>query len=411
MKQSQLFTKVSKGVQKDDISVNAQLLIRAGFIDKLMAGIYSFLPLGFLVLKKIEKIIREEMQAIGARELLLPALHPKEIWQESGRWETPEMFKLKSHQDKDYGLGWTHEEVITPLVKKFVQSYRDLPVYVYQIQDKFRDELRAKSGLLRGIEFIMKDLYSFHTSEQDLDSYYEKVKAAYFKIFERCGLGKDIFLTLASGGTFSQYSHEFQTSTPYGEDEIYLCPTCKVAVNKEIIKDHSFCPKCKKKELEVRKSIEVGNIFKLKEKYTQIFDFKFKDKTGKDEFVLMGCYGIGLGRLMGAIVEVHHDAAGVRWPEEVAPFRVHLIKIGDSSGVKAAADKIYDDLQKKSIEVLYDDREAKTPGEKFAEADLIGIPIRLVISEKTLKADSVELKKRTEGSVELIKISKIKDHV
>lgn len=412
MKQSQLFTKVLREAPKDEPSVNSQFLIRAGFIDKLMAGVYSYLPLGLLVLEKIENIINEEMQKIGGQKVLLPALHPKENWAKTGRWSQAEMFKLKNRQDKDYSLGWTHEEIITPLVKKFVHSHKDLPVYVYQIQDKFRDELRVKSGLLRGVEFMMKDLYSFHADEKDLDNFYETVKEAYFKIFKRCGLGQDTFLTLASGGTFSQYSHEFQTVTPYGEDEIHLCPKCSVAVNKEIIENHPFCPQCKSKNLEVKKAIEVGNIFKLKEKYTQAFDFKFKDKKGQDQIVLMGCYGIGLGRLMGAVVEIHHDAKGIIWPETVAPFRVHLIQIGDSPKVKKTTEKLYQDLQKAGgIEVLYDDREDQSVGEKFAEADLIGIPLRLVVSERTLEQNCVEFKKRSADKVKLVKISKILKNV
>lgn len=412
MRQTEIFTKALKEAPKDELSINAQLLIRAGFVDKLMAGVYSYLPLGFKVFKKIENIIREEINNIGGQELFLPVLHPKALWEKTGRWQYDEMFKLKNREAKEFGLGWTHEEIITPLVKNFVNSYKDLPIYVYQIQDKFRDELRSKSGLLRGREFVMKDLYSFHASEKDLDEYYEKVKTAYFKIFERCGLGKDTFLTLASGGTFSQYSHEFQTITPAGEDEIYFCPQCNLGINKEIIQqEKNQCPECGNKELEVKKSIEVGNIFKLKDKYTRPFNFEFKDKSGNGNPVLMGCYGIGLGRLMGTIVEVHNDTRGIIWPEEVAPFRVHLIKIGESSEVEKTAEELYRDLQKKGIEVLYDDREGKTAGEKFAEADLIGIPTRLVVSEKTLKADSVELKKRAEEKFEMVKISKVKDYV
>lgn len=407
MKQSQLFTKVSKEAPKDEKSVNAQFLERAGFVDKLMAGVYSFLPLGLIVLGKIENIIREEMKKIGGQEVLLPALHPKEIWEKTLRWQTPGMFKLKSRQDKEYGLGWTHEEVITPLVQKFVNSYKDLPVFVFQIQDKFRDELRAKSGLLRGTEFTMKDFYSFHADEKDMDGYYETVKKAYFNVFKRCGLGENTFLTLASGGTFSKYSHEFQTVTQYGEDEIFLCPECRTAVNKEIIQEHSLCPECGNKNLEHKTSIEVGNIFKLKDRYTKAFDFKFRDKDGKEKIVLMGCYGIGPSRVMGAIVEVSHDDKGIIWPKETAPFQVHLLSLGKQK----ESEKIHEDLQKQGIEVLYDDREDKTPGEKFAEADLIGVPLRIVVSERTLKENSVEIKERGEEKTKLIKISELKKYV
>jgi len=423
MRQSQLFTETQKEAPKDEKSINAQLLIRAGFVDKLMAGVYSYLPLGFLVLKKIENIIREEMQKIGGQEVFLPALHPKENWIRTNRWKYKEMFKLKSRSGKDYSLGWTHEEIITPLVKKFVKSYKDLPVFVYQIQNKFRDEFRAKSGLLRGVEFLMKDLYSFHQDEEDLSKYYEKVKKAYFQIFKRCGLGKKTYLTLASGGAFSQYSHEFQAVTPYGEDTIYLCPKCKLAINKEIIEEEKYqCPRCQSKKLEIKRAIELGNIFKLKDKFSRAFDFTFIDREGKKKPILMGCYGIGLSRLMGAIVEVYHDEKGICWPKEVAPFQIHLISLAKTSSqhetrsalpgtviknratVKKIAEKLYQDLQKEKIEVLYDDREDKTPGEKFADCDLIGIPMRVVVSEKTLAKNSVEIKKRDKKETKLIKI-------
>lgn len=414
MRQSELFTKTLREVPKDEKSINAQLLIRAGFIDKLMAGVYSFLPLGFLVLKKIENIIRQEMNKIGGQEVFLPALHPKENWLKTSRWRYEEMFKLKSRLGKDLSLGWTHEEIITPLVKKFVKSYKDLPLYVYQIQDKFRDELRVKSGLLRGVEFVMKDLYSFHQNEEDLDKYYEKIKKAYFQIFKRSGLEKQTFLTLASGGTFSKYSHEFQTVTPYGEDTIYLCQKCKLAINKEIIKKEKYqCSKCHNKKLEIKRAIEVGNIFKLKDKFSRAFDFTFVDKGGGRKPVLMGCYGIGLPRLMGAIVEIHHDEKGIIWPREVAPFQAHLISISSTKPgkVEKVAEKLYQNLQKEGIEVLYDDREDKTAGEKFADADLIGIPFRIVISEMTLKQNSVEIKKRAEKKIKLVKMSNVKSQM
>ena len=407
MRQSQLFTKTIKETPREEISVNAQLLIRAGFIDKLMAGVYSYLPLGFRVFKKIENIIREEMNRIGGQEVLMPALHPKNLWEKTDRWQYPEMFKLKSREGKDYSLGWTHEEIITPLVQKFVKSYKDLPVFVYQIQDKFRDELRAKSGLLRGVEFIMKDLYSFHKDENDLDEYYEKVKRAYFKIFQRCGIKKQTFLTLASGGAFSDYSHEFQTITPAGEDIIYLCQKCKIAVNKEIIEKTKYqCPDCKNKELKIHKAIEVGNIFQLGDRFTRVFDFQFRDRDDKEKYPVMGCYGIGLGRLIGAIVEVSHDEKGIIWPKEVAPFQIHLIKIENNKKLEKTAEKIYKDLQQNNIEVLYDDRD-KSPGEKFVEADLIGIPYRIVISERTLKNNCVEIKERSRKKASLIKMNRL----
>jgi prolyl-tRNA synthetase len=409
MRQSQLFTKTIKQAPKDEKSINSRLLIRAGFVDKLMAGVYSYLPLGFLVLKKIENIIREEMNNISAQEVLLPVLHPKKIWDITGRWKYEEMFKLKNRGDKDYSLSWTNEEIITPLIQSFVASYKDLPLYVYQIQDKFRDELRAKSGLLRGVEFIMKDLYSFHADAKDLDKYYEKVKGAYFKIFKRCGLKEKTFLTLASGGAFSKYSHEFQTVTPNGEDTIYFCNKCKLGVNKEIIEKENYgCPECKSKKLEIKKTIEVGNIFKLQDRFSKAFNFKFKDKEGKEKTVLMGCYGIGLGRLMAAIVEVHSDEKGIIWPEEVAPFGIHLISLEGGKRVKKEAEKIYKNLKEEGFKVLYDDREDKSAGEKFVDCDLIGIPVRVLVSEKTLARNSVEIKQRKEKKEKLIKISNSK---
>lgn len=418
MKQSKLFTKTSKEAPAEEKSINAQLLIRGGFIDKLMAGVYSLLPLGFFAFKKIENIIRKEMQNVLGQEVLLPALQPKENWLKTNRWQQEEMFKLKNRVGKDYSLGWTHEEIITPLVKKFVQSYKDLPVCVYQIQDKFRDELRPKAGLLRVVEFVMKDLYSFHSDEKDLNKYYEKVKGAYFKIFKRCGLEKQTFLTLASGGTFSKYSHEFQVITPLGEDTIYLCPKCKLGINKEIIKKENYrCPKCKNKKLEVKKAIEVGNIFKLKDKFSRAFDFTFKDKNGKEKTVQMGCYGIGLGRLMAAIVEVWHDERGIIWPKEISPFQIHLIPIENTKKVKKIAQKLYQDLsntacglglQKTEVEVLYDDREDKSAGEKLVEADLIGIPLRVVVSERTLQRNCLEIKNRSKKEVKLVKIKNLR---
>ncbi len=408
MLQSKLFTKTLKEAPKDEVSINAKFLIRGGFVEKLMTGVYSYLPLGNLVLAKIENIIREEMNNIGGQEVLLPVLHPKDLWSRTGRWQYEEMFKLKSRGGKDFSLGWTHEEIVTPLVQKFVRSYKDLPVFVYQIQNKFRDELRAKSGLLRGVEFMMKDLYSFHKDIKDLDSYYEKVIEAYFQILKRCGLDKKTFLTFASGGAFSKYSHEFQTIAPSGEDEIYFCKKCKLAVNKEIIsEENNQCPKCKNKDLEVKKSIEVGNIFKLGERFSKSFDFHFKDKDDKQKLVQMGCYGIGPSRIMGTIAEVYYDDRGIIWPEEVAPFRVHLVQIENSQKVAKEAEKLYKDLEKEEVEVLYDDRVDKTAGEKFADADLIGIPLRLVVSERTLAKKSVEVKKRGEKEAKLIKISSL----
>jgi len=405
MRQSELFTKTLKTIPKEE-SVSARLLIKGSFIHKLMAGVYSFLPLGFLVLKKIEKIIREEMIKIGAQEVLLPALHPKEIWEKTDRWKYPEMFKLKDRRGREFSLGWTHEEIISFVLSNFVHSKKDLPLAVFQIQTKFRDELRPKAGLLRTKEFIMKDLYSFHVDQEDLDRYYEVVQKAYFKIFERCGIKEKTFLCLASGGAFSEYSHEFQTQTESGEDLIYLCENCKIGVNKEIIQKEKFkCPQCQMKISKTFKGIEVGNIFKLGDKFTKPFNLKIKDKEGKERFIVEGCYGIGLGRLMGAIVEVWHDEKGILWPKEVAPFLIHLIPIEISEKkVINATERIYKNLQKRNFEVLYDDRKEKSVGEKFFDSDLIGIPYRIVVSKKTLKKDCVEIKKRDKKEKKLVKI-------
>jgi prolyl-tRNA synthetase len=408
MRQSKLFTKTFKYFSKEE-SKSAQLLVRGGFIDKLSAGIYSFLPLGFLVLKKIERIIREEMLKIDAQEVLLPALHPKEIWEKTGRWKYPEMFKLKDRSEKEFSLGWTHEEIISFVVAKFVNSFKDLPLAVFQIQDKFRDELRAKAGLLRTKEFIMKDLYSFHENQKDLDKYYDLVKEAYFKIYKRCGIKEKTYLTLASGGAFSEYSHEFQTVTDSGEDIIYFCQNCQIGVNKEIIQKEQFkCPQCKKKIKEILKTIEVGNIFKLGDRFTKPFNLKIKDSQGKEKFIVEGCYGIGLGRLMGAIVEVRNDEKGILWPKEVAPFLVHLIPIEISKKkVVSMAEKIYKILCKNNIEVLYDDRKEESIGVKFFDSDLIGIPFRIVLSEKTLSKNCVEIKKRDKDEKKMLKIENL----
>ena len=403
MKQSQLFVKTQKNSPKDEVSLNAQLLIRAGFIDKLMAGVYTFLPLGLRVMKKIENIIREEMNAIGGQEILMPTLQPKENWEKTGRWGTmDDLYKVKDSSNREMALGPTHEEVVVPLMKKFLNSYKDLPLAVYQFQNKFRMELRAKSGILRGREFMMKDLYSFHLDEKDLEAYYAKATTAYFKIFQKAGLKEKTYLTFASGGSFSQYSHEFQTVAPSGEDTIYICQKCHLAINKEIKSETEKCPDCGGGDFQEEKAIEVGNIFKLKNKYTMPFDLKVADEKGEKKEIIMGCYGIGLGRLMGAVVEVYHDEKGIVWPESVAPFQVHLLSLDQNE----ETEKIYQELINKKIEVLYDDREASA-GEKFADADLIGIPWRIVVSKKSLEKGGVEVKERKEEKTEIMEIKEL----
>lgn len=402
MLQSKLFGRASKTSPQDEVSQNAELLTRAGFVEKLMAGVYSFLPLGLRVLNKINNIVREEMNALGAQEVLLPALQPKELWKETGRWDNPGrqvMFQFKSREGKEYGLGWTHEEVIVDLARRRISSYKDLPFYLYQIQNKFRDELRPKSGLLRGREFSMKDLYSFHAAEEDLSEFYERMKAVYQKIFERCGL--ETLVTEASGGSFSsEYSHEFQVLTPFGEDSVYFCPRKDFAQNREIsqIKEGDSCPVCGEK-VQQSKTIEVGNIFKLRDRYAAPMKLQFSDAADRRQNVLMGCYGLGPSRVMGAIAETHHDEKGLIWPQSVAPFDIHLLSLGREKEVKEAAEKLHQRLLNEDRAVLYDDRD-ESPGVKLAEADLLGIPWRVIVSAKTLQEKIVTLKKREEKKEE-----------
>ncbi len=413
MRQSKLFTKTIKEIPSDETSFNAQILIRAGFVDKLSAGIYTFLPLGLRVHKKICDIIREEMNAIGAQEILMPALTPREIWEKTKRWNNFDaLFKLVGVDNKEYALGATHEEVITPLAQKYIFSYKDLPVYIYQIQNKFRNEKRAKAGLIRGREFSMKDLYSFHTDKNDLDSYYEVVKKAYFRIFKRCGLGDITYLTYSSGGAFSKYSHEFQTLTKAGEDIIYICDNCQVAINREIIDEQKVCPECGRENLREEKSVEVGNIFKLGSRFSDSFGFKYTDENGKQKEVIMGCYGIGPSRLMATIVEIHNDEKGIIWPKEVAPFLVHLLYLKSAKEeVKNTAEDLYRKFNQANIEVLFDDREDVGAGVKFVDADLIGCPVRIVISEKTINQSKAEIKKRDSKEIILIDIEDVVEYV
>ncbi len=407
MLQSELFTKTQRKAPKDEEALNARLLTRGGFIDKVMAGVYSYLPLGIMVLRRIEDIVRKEMFEIGGQEILMPTLQPKSFWEQTGRWNKYDsLFRFKSYYSKnDYVLGPTHEEIVVPLAKKYVSSYRDLPFYAFQIQTKFRDEVRAKSGLLRGREFLMKDLYSFHRNEKDLEKYYNKAISSYKKIFDQFGLGKTTYLTFASGGTFSKYSHEFQTVTPYGEDIIHLCKKCGLAVNNEIIDKQKSCPKCGNEKLKKEKGAEVGNVFQLKDRYSKPFNLTYKDEKGKEKEVLMGCYGIGISRLMGVIAEVHNDEKGIIWPDSVAPFQVHLIHIGKSPESRNFAGEIYQALQKSQIKVLYDDRKLIMAGEKFSDSDLIGIPWRAVISEKT--GEKIEVKRRNEKKIKLVNLKNL----
>lgn len=407
MRQSELFTKTRKENPSDEVSQNAQLLIRAGFVRKEMAGVYSFLPLGLRTFRKIEGIIREEMNAIGGQEVLLSSFHPKELWEKTGRWNTmDDLYKVSDSSGREVALGPTHEELVVPMMRDFVFSYKDLPRYAYQIQNKFRMELRAKSGILRGREFIMKDLYSFHADSADLDRYYEIVKDAYRRIFDRVGIGEQTFLTFASGGSFSKYSHEFQTITTAGEDTIHLCRSCRIAVNEEIIADQPNCPECGVKLSDTETAVEVGNIFKLMTKYSAPFNLSYADESGKSKMVVMGCYGIGLGRLIGTIVETLADENGLVWPESVAPFQAHLLSIGADK----EAGSLYDTLRNSGVEVLYDDREASA-GEKFGDSDLLGMPYRIVVSPRSLGKGGVEIKRRTESESKVVPVEEVMSFV
>ncbi|PIR88179.1 MAG: prolyl-tRNA synthetase [Candidatus Harrisonbacteria bacterium CG10_big_fil_rev_8_21_14_0_10_45_28] len=368
-----------------------------------MAGVYAYLPLGLRVLNKIVGVIREEMNAIDGKELFLTALQEKGVWEKSGRWDDKVIdvwFKTALKNGGELGLATTHEEPLTSLMKNHINSYKDLPRYVYQFQTKFRNELRAKSGLLRGREFLMKDLYSFSLDQESHDEYYERAKLAYVRIFDRLGIGDKTFVTFASGGSFSKFSHEFQTLCDAGEDLIHVCYKCKVAVNKEILAEQNTCPECGSKELKEEKAIEVGNIFPLGTKFSDALDLTYVNEKNEKKSVVMGCYGIGPGRVMGTIVEAMADSKGLVWPENISPFAVHLISIGD---VKERADELYQKMTDEGVEVLYDDRDVSA-GEKLADSDLIGITKRMVISEKSLAAGGVEVKMRSEGEARIEKI-------
>ncbi len=411
MRFSEQLIKTTKEIPSGEQSRNAELLIRGGFIDKTMAGVYTLLPMGLKVLNHIVRIIREEMESLGAEEIFMPALQPKELWDATGRWDTMDvLYRVHSPDGShEFGLGPTHEEVVTPLVKKFILSYRDLPRAVFQIQTKFRFEARAKSGILRGREFMMKDLYSFHATETDLLAYYERAAAAYFRVYERLGL--TALKVRASGGAFSDFSHEFQVIADCGEDLIYHCDACEFAENKEIATcvEGAPCPTCAAGTIRVSKAVEVGNIFPLYNKFSDAFNFAIKNQDGTDQKVLMGCYGIGCTRLMGTIAEVLSDENGLVWPQQIAPYQIHLIQLGADDTVAEAAKDIYEKLQSKGVAVLFDDRTDVKAGEKFADADLIGIPRRVVVSTKTIQAASVELKYRATGETSLIPVQQFLD--
>lgn len=403
---SNLFSKTERTFPKDEEAINAKYLIRAGFVRKMSAGVFTYLPLAHRVLGKINNIIREEMNAIGGEELLMPALVAKEYWEASKRWDVEVVYKLKSPAGDEFGLGWTHEEVIASIARHFIQSYKDLPKAVYQIQNKFRSEPRAKNGLLRGREFMMKDLYSFHENKEDLDQYYGAVMKAYTKIFDRIGL--QTLITEASGGAFTkEYTHEFQVLAPQGEDVVIYCEGCRYAQNKEIAKQQpgEACAKCGGK-MTSGNAIEVGNIFRLGTRFSEGFDLRYKTKKGESEYVVMGSYGIGPTRVLATAVEVSHDDRGIIWPRTIAPFAAHIVSLGGEEKVMTAAKKIYEALTKEGIETLYDDRECSA-GEKLADADLIGVPLRVVVSAKTLAEKKVEIKERKEEASKLVNASQL----
>lgn len=396
-RQSELFTKTRREAPSDEVAKNAQLLIRGGYVHKEMAGVYDLLPLGLRVVGKINDIIREEMNAIGGQEVFLSALQEKELWESTDRWSdevVDNWFKTNLKNGGELGLGFTHEEPLTRLMKEHISSYRDLPKAAYQIQTKFRNEARAKSGVMRGREFLMKDLYSFCANQEQQDQFYAHAQEAYRKVFERVGLGDRTYMTFASGGVFSKYSHEYQTVCDTGEDIIYIDEAKKIAVNKEVLSDEVCADLSVDKEsLVEKKAVEVGNIFNLGTRFSEALGLTYANEAGERVPVVMGSYGIGPTRLMGTIVEALADEKGIVWPASVAPYDVHLIAI-PGEGVAEKADALADLLSERGIDVLYDDRDVRA-GEKFADADLLGMPLRVVISEKTLAQDGVEVKQRT----------------
>lgn len=405
MRQTQLFSKTRKEPPSDEVSKNAQLLIQAGFIHKEMAGVYDYLPLGLRVRNKIEQIIREEMNAVGGQEVDLTALQRQDLWEQTDRWSDESIdvwFKTQLKNETMLGLATTHEEPLTELLTQHVNSYRDLPQAIYQFQTKFRNELRAKSGIMRGREFLMKDLYSFSRTQEEHDEFYTQMKEAYVRIFSRAGIGDQTFYTYASGGSFSVASHEFQTLSAAGEDTIYIDREKEMAVNKEMLTEDTLSTlDMVRDDLEEARAIEVGNIFPLGTKFSEPLGLTFKDEDGKERPVIMGSYGIGVGRLMGTVVEVMADEDGIVWPEGLAPYQVHLLALGGSDAVSAAADAVYEKLQAAGIEVLYDDRDTH-PGDKFADSDLFGIPTRIVIGQKTVEKDGVEVIDRMSGEASLM---------
>lgn len=417
MRYSHALAKTLKSVQETE-SMNAKLLTQAGFVRQEMAGVYSYLPMGLRVLRKIEQIVREEMNAIGGEELLMAMLHPKASWVQTGGWDSIDvLFKIQSRTGNEYALGQSEEEIVTPLVMSRVQSYKELPQAVYQIHWKFRDELRAKSGVMRGREFLMKDMYSFHRDEQSFKDFYEKAKVAYLNVYRRLGLQAKV--TEASGGAFStKLSYEFMVLTDAGEDDIVYCDACDFCANIEVstLKPGDTCTRCGQGKLTQARASEVGNVFDLGQKYGKDFDLAFVDEQDQRQYPWMGCYGIGLTRAMGVIVEKFNDAKGIIWPKSVAPYQIHLVTVNSKdpemdARVQQAAQDLHDRLTAKSVEVLWDDRQGVSPGAKFADADLIGVPLRLVISERTLKEQGVEWKGRQEETARVVSLADVEEEI
>lgn len=403
MRLSKTFVKTLRNAPKDETAKNGELLVRAGYIHKEMAGIYDYLPLGLRVIENIKKVIREELNRLDCEEISMSILQNPEPWQKTKRWENQQVdiwFKTNLSSGGELGLAPTHEEPVANMLLSYIKSHKDLPFCVYQIREKFRNEPRAKSGILRGREFIMKDAYSFHTTEQDLDDFYAKMESAYTKIYKRLGLGDDTFETFASGGIFSKYSHEFQTIAEVGEDTVYYNEDKNLFLNEEVFNDEVLSEFGKKKEdFKSTRACEVGNIFKLKFKYSEPLELKYTDENNTEKIVYMGCYGIGVSRLMGVIVEKYADEKGLVWPESVAPFKYYLVGIGDEG--QKMAEKLYAEHPN---EIILDDRNLR-PGEKFADAELMGIPYRVVVSDKTLSEKKIEVTNRQTGEIKMIDLS------
>lgn len=412
MKMSQLYTKTSKTVPADETAKNAQLLIQAGYIHKEMAGVYAYLPLGKRVLDNIAQIVREEMNNVGGQEVQMTVLQPKEIFEKTDRWDDKKVdnwFKTKLNNGTELGMGLTHEEPIVDSMKDFISSYKDLPLLVYQIQSKFRNELRAKSGLLRGREFVMKDMYSFASSQEEHDEIYEQVAIAYARVYQRLGIGDITYRTYADGGIFTKkFSDEFQTISPIGEDTIYVHEGKKIAFNEEIMSDETLEKMgVKREELVEKRGVEVGNIFPLESKYSDALELFYSDENGEQQSIIMGCYGIGVSRLVGMLAEHFSDEKGLVWPEAVAPFKVIISQLGDDDQVTQHAYDMYQNLTNAGVAVLWDDRTDARPGEKFADADLLGIPYRVIVSAKTVAANTFEVKKRTSAESEMLDLNAV----